>query len=118
MSKPSAADDILAGIDEALEHIEQNPLEGQPHQPPHVPLTVEQFDAAGELLYGRNWKTEMAEVMGWRDSSRVRAMVRGSRPIPKSTGFDLINQLNSRTRACLDLVEEIKAEAAKKIAAE
>ncbi len=37
MSKPSPLDDILAGLDEAAEHLEKNPLQGEPIQKPIIP---------------------------------------------------------------------------------
>lgn len=116
MTKPRAYDLIAEGLEEVYADIEKNPP--KPSAPPFVPLTVDQFEWAGELLYGRNWKTEMAEVMGWKDSARVRAMIRASRPIPKGAGHDLVAQLKSRAEACLELVKEIEAGAAKQLAAE
>lgn len=110
MANPSPLSDILAGLEEVIEDLGKNPMNGEPVELPYVPLTVDQFGDAGELLYGRNWKTEMAELMEWRDSSRVRAMMRGNRPIPKDVGIRLLRQLHSRAQACLELADEIEAE--------
>ena len=59
-------------------------------------LTPEQLEQAGAALFGRNWKTELAEDLGISDSSRIRAMMRGDRPIPIGFSREIAALLRQR----------------------
>lgn len=69
-----------------------------------MPIAAEQLEAAGVALFGRNWKTELAEVLGLRDPARLRAMMRGDRPIPPGFGREIAALLRARQRHIGDVL--------------
>lgn len=71
-------------------------------------LDADLLEGVGEALFGRNWKTELAEAMGWSDPSRVRAMMRGERPIPERATREAILLLEGRIATCRAMIEEIR----------
>lgn len=73
-----------------------------------IVITTDQFDWSGELLFGRNWKTEMAEILGLKDAARIREIIRGRRPIPKHVGAKVLDALRSRIDDLADIANEIE----------
>ena len=58
-------------------------------------ITPEELRAAGEALYGEQWQSPLARVLGV-DSRRVRHWLEGDRPIPAGIRAELVAELRSR----------------------
>jgi len=117
MAKSSLKDDILAGIAEKEAHVVASGKSAVIYDDtlPYVAITPDQFSWAGELIFGRNWKTEMSEILDLKDSSRVREIMREQRPIPKHVGAKVLATIKSRIEELTELAEEIEAGPSKQV---
>ena len=109
MTRHSPKDSILAGIAEmeAEALASGKPIVMFDETLPYTPISTDQLSWAGELLYGRNWKTEMAEILGLKNPARIREILRDRRPVPKHVGGKILATIRSRIEELSELADEI-----------
>lgn len=110
MTRHSPKDSILDGIAEMEADILAS---GKPavmfdETLPFMPIDTDQLSWAGELLFGRNWKTELAEIFGLKDSAHLREILRDERPVPKNVGGKVLATIRSRIVELSELADEIE----------
>lgn len=73
-------------------------------------MTPVELRAIGEAIYGERWQSALARALGF-DSARIRAMLRGDRPISDGLAAE-IEAVAARHRAheALDLIGELARE--------
>jgi hypothetical protein len=59
-------------------------------------MTPDQLEMAGRALFGQRWQADLADALGIKDTSRIRSMLTGARPIKNSIKTDIIALLSER----------------------
>jgi len=75
-------------------------------------VSAELFAAAGEILFGKRWKADMAEALGGIGSSTVDDWGKARRPVPDRVWSEVMSLLQSRWQEIpklLSAVQEIAA---------
>lgn len=67
------------------------------------------LERAGVMLHGPHWQAPMAEALGLSSPARIRAWMRGYRPIPAGIRAEIVDMLRARGEACRALVAELEA---------
>ena len=65
--------------------------------------TIEFIRAAGPLLYGPEWKTELTHALGYRNVSSMQQWLSGARPIPENICGDIKTIIDNRIAALTEL---------------
>lgn len=72
-------------------------------------LTVEQLIEAAQILYGsKRWQADLSDLLGFRDSARLRAILRGDRPVPCGASCIIAAELESRKNKIIKKLDEIE----------
>lgn len=70
-------------------------------------MTPDQLRAAGQTLFGGRWQADLTDAMRLRDSARLRAMLRGDRPIPAGFKPEIIALLRASSAAMQALADAL-----------
>ncbi|TCH96221.1 hypothetical protein EJV46_21840 [Roseococcus sp. SYP-B2431] len=74
-----------------------------------VHLTPEELKRFGKTLFGEHWQADLTAALDLGDSSRLRAMLAGRRPIPMNLSERLRTLVLLRRDALEDLIKSIDA---------
>jgi hypothetical protein len=71
---------------------------------------IESLVAVGKALYGdKHWQAGLTSLLGLADSSRIRKMLAGSRPIPPGIWEELEEALQRNKNEIESILPEIQA---------
>ncbi|MEQ7870764.1 hypothetical protein V6R97_08930 [Chromohalobacter salexigens] len=65
------------------------------------------LEAAGEVLYGERWQSDLARALGISDPRRIRAFMHGERSIPPGIWDDIAQLLRKRGQAAIALADRL-----------